>query len=92
MRTKDIIKGVIYDRGKSTMNGETRHFALIAMVVASDRPIVTSENPEYVVMGACHLMENFEKLVKYQCPHKLGNIETAILDISTMIPDDLEEL
>jgi hypothetical protein len=51
MRSRDIIKGVVYDRGLQTLNGVTKHMTLVAMVIVSDRPMVTVDNPEYIIMG-----------------------------------------
>lgn len=89
---KDIIKGVIYDRGSHTLNGETKHLTLVALVIASDKPLTTKDNPEYIVMGECDVSDELMDLVKYECPYKFGNISHAIVEVSNMVPDELDEL
>lgn len=88
----DILKGVMYERGTAIQNGQLKYLTLIAMVVASDEALVTKHDPEVVVMGACNLTAEIKKLTKYEPPYKLGQIGSAIIDISSMSPDDLEEL
>jgi hypothetical protein len=85
---KDVIKGVIYDRGPAIYNGETRYMSLVAMVIASTEPIVTTHT-EFIVMGSANVMEEIKKLNQYKCPHKFGDISNAIVETSRMIPDDL---
>jgi hypothetical protein len=92
MRHKDIIKGVVYDRGTKTLNGETRHFALIALIVASDVSIVDPDTPEYIIMGQCNLIDSLKELTNYECPYNFGDISNAIIGVSQMVPDDLEQL
>jgi len=93
MRSKDIIKGVVYNRGTATLNGTTKYLALVAMVIASDRPFVTEECPEYIIMGSCDISSEIkEELKKYKCPYKFGDISYAITETSTLSPDDLEEI
>ena len=87
---KDIIKAVAYDRCSQTLNGETKYFTLVAMVIATDKPLVTKENPELVLMGACNISDELLSLSKYELPYKMGAIDSAILDVSCMSPDDLE--
>lgn len=92
MRTKDIVKGVVYDRGTQTLNGVTKHLTLVAMVIASDRSLVTDEHSEYIVMGSCDVSNEIRELVKYKCPYKFGDIGSEIVDVSSMDPDYLEEI
>ncbi len=88
----EIVKGVMYDRGTATLGNETKHLTLVAMVVASDEPLMPKKKQEIVVMGSGDFMPAFNHLTKYKPPHKLGNIANAIVDISGMSPDDLDEL
>ena len=92
MRSKDIVKGVVYDRGCQTLNGVTKHLTLVAMVIASDRPLVTQDNLEYIVMGSCDVGDEIRNLQKYRCPYKFGDISNAIVETSALSPDDLEEI
>lgn len=62
------------------------------MVIATDKPLVTKDNTEHIVMGSCSLSEEFRKLSKYECPYKFGDISNAISDVSCMNPEELEEL
>lgn len=89
---RDIIKGVVYDRGSNTLKGVTKHFSLIAMVIATDEPLVTQDYPEYIVMGQCSISDEFSKLTKYECPHKFGDISHAIIEASGMSPEELDEI
>lgn len=89
---KDILKGVVYDKGSNTLNGVTKHFTLIAMVIATDKPLITKDNPEYIIMGQCEISDELDKLTKYKCPHNLGDISYAITDVSNMKPENLDEL
>jgi hypothetical protein len=92
MRSKDIIKGVVYDRGTATLDGVTKHLTLVAMVIASDRPLVTEEYPEYIIMGSCDISNEIRELNKYECPYKFGDISHTMIDTSSMSPNDLEEI
>lgn len=90
---KDIIKGIVYDRGQEITNGETRYFSLVAMIIASDKPLVTEKTgTEFIVMGAANVTEGIQNLTKYKCPHKMGDIVGGIISVSSMIPDDLDEI
>ena len=92
MINKDIIKGVIYNRGTHTVRGITKHTSLIAMVVVSDKPLLPENQQECVVMGAGHVSEELGTLIKYKCPYKFGDISDAIVDVSCMTPDVLTRL
>jgi hypothetical protein len=59
------------------------------LIVASDEPIA-SEN-ECVVMGSCDMSEQIALLKKYKPPCKLGDLSGAIVEVSSMSPDDFEE-
>ena len=90
---KDIIKGIVYDRGKETINGETRYFSLVSMIIASNEPLVTEKTgTEFIVMGAANVTEEIQNLTKYKCPYKMGDITSGIIDVSTMTPDDLDAI
>ena len=86
----DIVKAVIYDRGSKQLNSETKHFSLIAMVLATDEPLVDASNPEIIAMGSLNIYDELKRLPKYEPPYKLGSITGAILAVSNMSPDDLE--
>ena len=85
---KDVIKGVVYDRGKATQNGETRYMSLVALVIASTEPLVTTHK-EFIIMGAANVSEEIRNLCQYKCPYNFGDISQAIGATSHMIPDDL---
>ena len=85
----DIIKGLVYDRGKRTVDNQTKYMTLVAMVIASDEPIKT-EDSAFVIMGSANVAEELNKLKKYKPPYKLSDIGSEILVISTLAPDDLE--
>lgn len=85
----DIIKGLVYDRGKATVGNQTKHMTLVAMVIASDEPIKT-EDSTFIIMGSANIAEELNKLKKYKPPYKLGDIGNEIVVISTLAPDDLE--
>lgn len=90
---KDIIKGVVYDRGLRTANGEAKYFSLVAMIIASDKPLVTEKTgAEFIVMGVANIAEEIQNLTKYECPYKMGDISSAIIDVSSMVPDGLEKI
>lgn len=86
----DIVKAVIYDRGSKQLNGETKHFSLIAMVLATDEPLVDASNPEIIAMGTLNIYDELKRLPKYEPPYKFGDITGAIISVSNMSPDDLE--
>ncbi len=88
---KDIIKGVVYDRGEATQNGEKRYLSLVCLVIASKEPL-TAIDKEFVVMGAANISEEIGKLQKYECPYKFGDISNAIINVSRLSPDSLEEI
>ncbi len=92
MKNKDIVKGLIYYRGEKTLNGQTKHFSLVTMVIASDKPLADKDNQEIVIMGSAHLSEEISRIQKYQKPYHLGDISGAIQLISKLPPDELEVL
>lgn len=87
---KDIIKAVAYHRGIKEHDGIKKHLTLIAMVVASDEELVPGDNQEMVLMGVANIISEIKTLDKYQPPYPLGQIGTAITDISYHSPEDLE--
>ena len=89
---KDIVKAVIYDRGTKELNGQTKYFSLVAMIIASDKPLVTAEVPEIIAMGEMNICDELQNLPKYACPHKFGDISNAIVSVSQMSPDDLDRV
>jgi hypothetical protein len=88
MNNRDIIKGVVYDRGEATHNGETRYLTLVAMIIASSKPITTTHN-EFIVMGSANIANEIDKLTRYKCPYKFGDISHAIVATSELSPDEL---
>lgn len=88
---KDIIKGVVYDRGQKQLNGETKYFTLVAMVIASNQPLASSKK-EYIMMGAANITEELKQLTQYECPYNFGDISSAIVETSKLTPEDLDEL
>ena len=86
----DIVKAVIYDRGAKELNGEKKYFSLIAMVLATDKPLIHSKAPELIAMGTLNIFDELNILPRYEFPHKMGNISNAIIDVSNMSPDDLD--
>jgi hypothetical protein len=88
----DIVKGIIYDRGVVEVNGQKKHKSLIAMVVLTDKPFEVKDHTEYVFMGSSNIYEGINSIPKYQPPYKLGQIGDAIIDISSMSPEELDEI
>ena len=89
---KDIVKGIIYNRGEAELNGVKKHLSLVALIIASDKPIVNKENNETIIMGSAEIIEQLETLTKYKCPYVLGDLTSGVVSVSDMKPDDLEEL
>jgi hypothetical protein len=89
--SKDIIKGVVFDRGQATLNGEIRYFSLVGMIIASTEPLVSSHK-EFIVMGTSDVSKEIRKLNQYQCPYPFGDISNAIINTSELSPDDLKGL
>jgi hypothetical protein len=90
--SNDIVKGVVYDRGKVTLKGETKHLSLVCMIIASDSQIITQGRPEIVIMGDSKITNEINNLTKYKCPYKFGDISNAIVNISEYSPNDLEKI
>lgn len=89
----DIVKGVVYDRGTATLDGKTKYLSLVAMVIASDKPLDgLSHKSEYIVMGIGNFSENINGLSHFSCPFKFGDISHGIKEISHMIPDELNPI
>lgn len=89
---KDIVKGLIYHRGSKTLNGETKHFSLVVLNMASDKPLTFEDKQEVVIMGAANLFDEINSLTKYEPPCRLGDISGAIQIVSQQSPDDLDLL
>lgn len=88
----DIIKGLVYDRGSRTQNGQTKFFSLVCMVIASDKPLLPEDRSQIIVMGACdNISERFNNLPKYDLPYKMGEIGLYVLDVSNMTPEYLSQ-
>ncbi len=85
----DVIKAVVYDRGAATLEGETRHVSLVAMMVVSKERLALQE--QTVLMGTADVSGELRKLVAYDAPYQMGEIGGAIIDISNLTPQDMED-
>lgn len=92
MNNKDIVKGTIYDRGIAELNGQKKYMSLVAMIVASDVPLIPPNKNEIIVMGTAELSGEVNKLKKYNWPYPPGDISNGIISASEFSPDDLDPL
>lgn len=90
---KDIVKGVAFDRGQVSLGQETKYKTLIAMIVLSDDPIVSAENPEIILAGGVNNLSNQIMRLEYFKPeYPLGTLSSAIVDVSAMDLESLERI
>jgi len=86
--SKDIIKGVAFDRGQVFLGSESKYKTLVAMIILSDAPITSADNSEIILAGGCNDMSNqIMRLEHFKPEYPLGTLSSAIVEVSNM---DLE--
>ena len=88
----EIIKGVMFDRGTVEQEGVKKHLTLVGLLVLSDTPLIDGNENEVIVMGAAYLGYELQRLTQYDAPFPLGTLSSAMVSVSEMRPDELEEI
>ncbi len=95
----EAVKGLVYGPREKvvTPNKKTAHKYLISFVLITDEPLTgLSPTGETVIMGG-NAFDNalttaLESMTKYEPPYPLGEAGSAIIQISTMNPNDLKKV
>lgn len=91
----EAVKGFIFDRGESTIEGKKVNSYLVSFVLVTDLPLTGLNPSETVIMGVNQfdnsLTDIIERFKKFKPPHCLGDASHAIIAVSHMNPDDLEK-
>ena len=92
----EALKVVLYPQGKVTLNGKQRNKYIMAAVVVTDEEI--PEDDQNVFVGVLNslfgstLTSVIKTLKRYKTPYPLGTLSQALIDVSNMGEDDLEEI
>lgn len=95
----EAVKGLVYGPREKvkTPDNKIAHKYLVSVVLITDEPLTgLSPNGGTVIMGG-NAFDNalttaLESMTKYEPPYPLGEAGLAIIQISTMNPNDLEKV
>jgi hypothetical protein len=89
----EATKSIIWNRGEKTIDGKKVYTYLIGTILVTDKPIDGLKEIDNISMGNTNynpLSDAFSNTIKYKSPHNLGDLSNAMIDISSMTPEDLE--
>lgn len=90
----EVIKSVIWDHGTYMLEGKEVHKYLIGIVMVTNKAIEGITKGDNVAMGGFGygdgIVEPLSKLPKYKPPYILGDLSTAMIDISKMTIEDMK--
>lgn len=100
----DLVKGFVYNRGEVEVDGKKKHSYLVGIVIVCDEPLKNLSDNEYrgknnlgglgetVIAGMVPfggLSDVLNSLQKYEPPHAMGDLGSALMQMKYL---DLEEL
>lgn len=92
----EATKSVIWSKGEDTINGKKVYKYLIGTILVTDQPLTgIVDGGDHVAMSEDHTDLNmftnaYSTVPKYESPHTLGDLSSAMLSIADMVPSDLE--
>ena len=90
----EAYKGIAYNHGEVDMNGKKAYKYLIGMVLITDTPISNIGNETILIKSSefSFISTLLDTAKKYKPQYNLGDIAAAIMQVSEMTPEYLEEL
>jgi hypothetical protein len=95
----EAVKGLVYDRGEVTTPDKKKAYKyLVSVVLVTDEPLTgLSKTGETIIIGGSAIGASLSPALdlitkKYEPPYPLGEAGSAIIQISTMNPDDLKKV
>lgn len=90
---KDVVKGVAFNRGEAFLGKEKRHVTLVGLVIISEEPIMPENQQEVILVGAVDYLANqINQLEFYEPPCPLGQLGSAMVNISNMDLVDVKKI
>ena len=87
----EILKGVIWDRGQVTLNGETKYKYVVLGVLITSEKIDGIKSGDNIILGEVPgITDSLSHPEKYESPNSLGDASSALLSVVNFTPDELD--
>ena len=89
----EATKAIVYPYGEHEMDGKKVYKYILSAVILSDKPLEAVGKSELIFMGNSDgkILEGISQLTEYKPKFRLGDLSSALLCISTTLPEDLEK-